>query len=124
MEPPNIGHNLIASLIAKDADLNIFRSFSGLHVRNILYLQSELVELETKFITLDAESNDGSRGNDVWSLPRSWWHITRQNGEYMETVGKLREVSQQYCKSTKVTKHAGTHLEMIQTTLFRSKHGS
>lgn len=60
-----VGYGLLSSLISSDADLNCFRSFKALNVRNILYLQSELSEIEETLRDLDEECNDKAKGNDV-----------------------------------------------------------
>ena len=45
------GYARLSNLIASDIDLNISRSFKALNARNILYLQSELGELEETLTT-------------------------------------------------------------------------
>jgi hypothetical protein len=67
VSPPRIGYSLVSNLISSDADLNIFRQFTALNTRNILYLQSELAELELQLAGLDEDCNDRSKGNDVWA---------------------------------------------------------
>jgi hypothetical protein len=98
--PPSttdIGFGLLSSLIASDADLSVFRSFKALNVRNILYLQSELAEIEQTLQELDEEYNDRAKGNDVWSIPRSWRAVKKEEGDYFEAVTRLRATSDEYC---------------------------
>jgi hypothetical protein len=92
-----IGYARVSSLIASDADLNIFRGFQALNVRNILYLQSELAELEETLRDLDEDHNDRAKGNDVWSVPRSWRAVKKEGDEYLECVHRLRKTSEEYC---------------------------
>jgi hypothetical protein len=94
---PGIGYALVSNLIASDADLNIVRSFKALNVRNILYLQSELAELEEMLHDLDEDHNNTAKGNDVWSVPRSWRAVKKEGDEYLECVQRLRKTSEEYC---------------------------
>jgi hypothetical protein len=49
--PP--GYPKLAALISKDKDYAVFRKFSSLNARNILYLQSELTDLEAQLERTD-----------------------------------------------------------------------
>jgi hypothetical protein len=49
--PP--GYPKIAAFISKDNDFAVFRRFRQLNTRNILYLQSELMQLETELQSID-----------------------------------------------------------------------
>lgn len=118
-----LGTHLYATLISHDPDLSVFRRFSALNVRNILYLQSELGALEAHLLRLDAQANDISKGNDVWAMPRSWRAVKKAglkaqaitsaatddetkatddetravaNGEMYRTVQELRAVLREY----------------------------
>lgn len=92
-----IGYSRVSSLMASDADLGIFRGFKALNTRNILYLQSELAELEETLQDLDEIHNDRTKGNDSWSVPRSWRAVKNQGDEYLECVHRLRQTSKEYC---------------------------
>jgi hypothetical protein len=94
---PDIGYARLSKLIASDADLNIFRGFKAVNVCNILYLQPELAELEATLHHLDEEYNDMTKGNDVWSVPRSWRAVKNEGDEYLQCVQKLRKTSEEYC---------------------------
>lgn len=55
------GYHSLASFIGSDKDFFIFRRFSNLSARNLLYLQDELLELEAKLMEVDLqESSNGS----------------------------------------------------------------
>ena len=55
----------MAATIASDQDLSIFRRFGLLNTRNLLYLQYELMALETRLQELDVGVNDVKKGNDT-----------------------------------------------------------
>ena len=52
------GYPKLSALMSKDEDFIIFRRFSNLNARNLLYLQDELVTLEKR---LDSIDNDLQR---------------------------------------------------------------
>lgn len=54
-------HATFADYLASDPELLIFRRFDLLNARALLYLQSELISLETQLLEFDQEDvNDGS----------------------------------------------------------------
>jgi hypothetical protein len=57
--PP--GYPSVAALFSKDNDFAIFRKFRYLNTRNILYLQAELISLESKLEELDRTLLAGAR---------------------------------------------------------------
>ncbi|RYO89293.1 hypothetical protein DL766_000930 [Monosporascus sp. MC13-8B] len=62
------GYPALANLIGSDRDFFIFRRFSSLSARNLLYLQDELMELEARLQKIDlAESLNGS-AQELWNL--------------------------------------------------------
>jgi len=86
------GYDAVATCMNYDRDLAQHRRFGVLNARNLLCLQSELISLETQLAELDAQANDFTRGNDVWSMPRSWHALERaQNSEHLEVVLKIRD---------------------------------
>ena len=91
-----IGYAAIAACMSSDADLSIYRRFGELNSCNLLYLQSELMELETSLHELDARANDVARGSDAWSVPRSWYFLQKEGGEHLNAVLKLRERLKEY----------------------------
>ena len=70
MEPT--GFHLYSSHIARDTSLGVYRKFAVLNTRNILYLQSELADLEVQLQRLDAKGNGKELDNDIWAISRSW----------------------------------------------------
>ena len=70
MEPT--GFHLYSSNIARDTSLSVYRKFAVLNTRNILYLQSELADLEIQLQRLDAKGNDEEVNDDIRAISRSW----------------------------------------------------
>lgn len=113
--PALVGYAQLASKLSLDADLSIFRRFGELNVRNILYLQSELLELEQKLHRLDNEADKSRQDPTTWFKPRSYYYASRRQqkrsvgggdgdsnedgvNEYWDTVLKIREVLGQYSR--------------------------
>ena len=105
MQPPEegIGYGRLASKLALENDLCIFRHFAELNIRNILYLQSELQELELKLRQLDVKANDNTNEPSQWSMPRSYHYASRTKATapdgddtYWSTVLRIREVLEGY----------------------------
>lgn len=67
-----IGIHMYASHIVRDNSLSVYRKFAVLNTRNILYLQSELADLERQLQRLDAKADSADTDNDIWAIPRSW----------------------------------------------------
>ena len=98
-----IGYGGLASTLALDNDLCIFRHFAKLNIRNILYLQSELQELELKLQQLDVEANDKPNEPSKWSKPRSYHYASKtkttalgEDDAYWDTVLRIRDVLERY----------------------------
>jgi len=101
-----IGYGRLASKLALDNDLCMFRHFAELSIRNILYLQSELQELELKLQQLDAEANANTNEPSEWSKPRSYHYASRTKGTaldghdaYWNTVLRIPDVLETYNKA-------------------------
>ncbi len=98
-----IGYGRLAAKLALDNDLSVFRHFAQLNLRNILYLQSELQDLELKLQELDAEANANSNEPSKWAKPRSYHYASRTGGTtpdgddaYWNTVLRIRDVLERY----------------------------
>ena len=99
----SIGYGRLASRLALDVDLCIFRHFAELSLLNILYLQSKLQELESKLQQLDAEANANTNEPSKWSKPRSYHYASRTkstapdgDGANWNTVLRIRDVLERY----------------------------
>lgn len=62
------GYPSLASFIGSDKDFFIFRRFSTLSARNLLYLQDELLELETRLRDIDLKESLRGTQQDLWNL--------------------------------------------------------
>ena len=97
-----IGYASLASFIASDNDKTtvIYRRFNRLSARSILYLQSELAELEARQDIFDKEDLEGSM--DDAACARDWntfTELSRNDGrqkEKMELARQTREVMKEY----------------------------
>ena len=87
MSIPNGSHNYrtFASFINSDPELLIFRRFGHINVRNLLYLQSELISLEARLKECDEQdAADGTM--DVMLSSKCWETLETRAAE-----GKPRE---------------------------------
>jgi len=93
------GYGRLASFLAEDKDrsTSIYRGFHRVTTRNLLYLESELAELEARQDTLDnVDSNDleNLAGIASWEvLSRSTREIDR---EKLELLKEIRRVTREY----------------------------
>ena len=84
------GYPSLAAFIASDCDKStaIYRRFDRLSARNLLYLQSELLELEARQDALDAEDSRGLIEDKESS--RNWQSLQRKAAEPGNTRQKER----------------------------------
>ena len=77
------GYPSFANFIAADADAAIYRKYERLSARHLLYLQSELHELEGQLEELDFKDvKDGDTvGPEAKKLARLWPHFSQGNSE-------------------------------------------
>ncbi|KAL8789930.1 MAG: hypothetical protein Q9195_006591 [Heterodermia aff. obscurata] len=107
-----IGYGRLASTLALDKDLCMFRHFAELNIRNILYLQSELQELELKLQRLDVDANSNTNDSSKWSTPRSYHYASRtkttgldREEAYWDTVLRIRDVLERYKNKADLALH-------------------
>ncbi|RYP72458.1 hypothetical protein DL771_004253 [Monosporascus sp. 5C6A] len=62
------GYPALASLIGSDRDFFIFRRFSSLSARNLLFLQDELIELESRLQKIDLTESLNGSAQELWNL--------------------------------------------------------
>jgi hypothetical protein len=79
-----LGVQLVAATISKDPTPSIYRRFATLNARNIIYLQSEIADLEKRLLQLDATANAETASLETWSIPRSW-NAMRRAGMKVDT---------------------------------------
>ena len=94
-------YSSFADFIASDPELSVYRRFDRLSARNLLYLQSELLELQAKLAGLD-EEDYGEKNGDVilsakcWEIFASRAEEHAREGERMETIRKIRALLKEY----------------------------
>jgi hypothetical protein len=103
------GYASLAAFIAEDRDKStaIFRRFDRLSARNLLYLQSELAELEAKQDAFDKE--DFKAGTEEKASARSWpifkqraEENNKREKERMDLVKEIRGKIKEYRQSVHV----------------------
>jgi Family of unknown function (DUF6594) len=88
---PN-GYPRLAAFICKDQDWNIFQKFKALNVRNLLYIQREVWDLEAQLKAVD----DGLQQSDGSSL-RSWLKFSSDKTR-LDLVKQIRTSLAEYSK--------------------------
>ncbi|KAI9729569.1 MAG: hypothetical protein M1834_006765 [Cirrosporium novae-zelandiae] len=90
-----------ADFIASDVELSIFRRFDRLNARNLLYLQSELLEADNRLTELDEEDND-HQTDDILPSAKCWETLVARAGEFpaegerMDLIQKTRRLMKEY----------------------------
>lgn len=70
------GYPSFAQFIARDGDASIYRQYAHLSARNLLYLQSELHELERQLRQLDREDARDIDNQEAQKAAREWRHYS------------------------------------------------
>ncbi|KAF2472523.1 uncharacterized protein BDR25DRAFT_366519 [Lindgomyces ingoldianus] len=90
------GFPSLSALLASDPDLQVYRRFNRLASRNLLYLQAEILDLETRLNDFDAEDleianaeEDGGGWMEV-KLNARCWEIFREKAEQGEEKERER----------------------------------
>ena len=102
------GYPSLAAFIASDRDKDtvIYRRFDRLSARNLLYMQSELVELEARQDAFDAEDSQGTL--EAKDSARNWQTLNKRAAETgntkekerLEVVRDIRKTLKEYRKNT------------------------
>ena len=96
------GYPSFANFIAEDADAAIYRKYERLSARNLLYLQSELHELEGDLEDLDARDFEEREAHDseAEQIARYWKSYSRSESESAverrELQGRVRKKIKEY----------------------------
>ena len=95
-QEPRGGYASLSQFIASDKDLCIFRRFDALAVRNLLYMQDELCEMEQQLAELDQADMASKDDVDLYSL-----HSRRddRNEKRVALMQKAAETLRSYGKS-------------------------
>ena len=70
------GYPTFADFISRDSDAAIYRKYSRLSSRNLLYLQSEVHELEERLQLLDNEDAKNNGCEESQKAARNWSHFS------------------------------------------------
>lgn len=73
------GHAKIAKLMSETSELAIFRRFSKLNLQNLLYLQAELMHLESNLKDL-ADRDHSTPNRELYC--RNWWYLAQNDEEH------------------------------------------
>ncbi|KAF2174453.1 hypothetical protein K469DRAFT_756731, partial [Zopfia rhizophila CBS 207.26] len=86
------GYAKLATLISKEKDYAIFRKFSTLNARNLLYLQAELTDLESRLLEIDIKVDRANNGNVILSS----WPRFAENEERRTVVENIKKTLEAY----------------------------
>lgn len=101
-KPSLPGYPSFANFIAEDADAAIYRKYERLSARNLLYLQSELHELEGDLEDLDARDFEEreAHGSEAQEIARYWKSYSRSESkravERRALQGRIRNKIKEY----------------------------
>ena len=100
------GYQAFSAFVSSDPDLQVYRRFDRLCSRNLLYLQSEILELEARLEEFDdADAKDATIDLDVMLSARCWESFARKakagnvrERERMLLIKQIRELIKEYRK--------------------------
>ncbi|KAL9080457.1 MAG: hypothetical protein Q9157_000771 [Trypethelium eluteriae] len=91
------GYAKIAQLMGAYPEFAIFRRFRTLNMQNLLYLQAELMHLETELAIIASDDNKHASRQ---AYPHDWWSMAHGQGEsdnkQREVVLKIQEKLEKY----------------------------
>lgn len=101
--PPRLeGYPSFADFIARDGDAMIYRKYAHMSARNLLYLQSELHELDEQVRQLDREDAKDIDNEEPQKAAREWrYYLDPQNGracQHRVLQGNIRDKLNEYRK--------------------------
>jgi hypothetical protein len=106
MSQPVEGYPKLASHMAQYSENALFRRFSGLGVRNILYLQAELVHLEQRLHRLETTDSISSEGHRA-KYSKDWYWLNNSSedraNEQLDVVLSIRSKLKAYCEILRVS---------------------
>ncbi|MCJ1246402.1 hypothetical protein MMC30_003609 [Trapelia coarctata] len=130
------GYLKIAELMGRHEELAVFRRFDSMNFQNLLYLQAELVHLESDYHQIS------EKGEACTAFPhrsRDWWSLTQPgpdgNREQWDKVLEIREKLTEYsvtsllllaffitstCSSARLIKHIRKPDEQLHKQVFLS----
>lgn len=101
--PKYHAYSSFAEFIASDPELSVFKRFDYLSSRNLLYLQSELLDLQAQLRDFDEDDYNGEDGEILLSA-KCWETFAARaeepqhprEKERMETIRKIRILMKEY----------------------------
>jgi hypothetical protein len=102
------GYPSLSTFIVSDNDRStfIYRRFDRLSTRNLLYLQSELAELEARQIAYDTEDVEGAMTDKQcarnWADFKSQSQDNERQRKRMILVKEIRETLEEYSRSRSI----------------------
>jgi hypothetical protein len=96
---PFQGYRRLSSFLAQDRDrsTSVYRGFRRVTTRNLLYLESELAELEAR---QDAMDDSDSQDMDGLASAASWEVLSKStrgvDQERMDLIREIRRIAQEY----------------------------
>ncbi|KAL8878707.1 MAG: hypothetical protein Q9198_003543 [Flavoplaca austrocitrina] len=126
-------YHKLAGMMAHHEELAIFRRFDTLNLKNLLYMQAELIHLEAELRQMEldekisADPNKPVHPMSVYDLREvTCTGKTTQWAKYQEVQGKLQAYNGaviQYFALRKVAKPAANSVECLQEWLDRPEGG-
>lgn len=98
------GHRGSSEFIASDDELSVFRRFKVLGARNLLYLQSSMIELEARLKELDMQDTrdmnmDILLSTTCWETFSAKACEASREAERMEVIKQIKNATDEYCRS-------------------------
>ncbi|KAI9656058.1 MAG: hypothetical protein M1821_005119 [Bathelium mastoideum] len=103
------GYNKVAHLMGAHNEFAIFRRFQALNMRNLLYMQAEIIHLEADL--REIARNDAMHADRV-DYPYDWWSLamgeaegaSEQWNKVLELRGKLEKYNEALLKQSEVSR--------------------
>lgn len=100
--PISLSHAAFAEFIASDPELSVFRSFQALSARNLLHLQSRMLEIEAELQKSD--NDDAASGSEASRLATRCWEVfasraqekDSREAKKMDLVNRLQDTIKEY----------------------------
>ncbi|KAF4781082.1 hypothetical protein HER10_EVM0006958 [Colletotrichum scovillei] len=100
--PISLSHAAFADFLASDPELSVFRSFQALSARNLLHLQSKMLDIEAELQKSD--DDDATNVDDASRLATKCWEVfalraqekDSKEAKKMALVNRLQQTIKEY----------------------------
>lgn len=98
------GYAQIGDRMSSHPEFAIFRRFSALNAQNLLYLQAELLDLETRLREIERSNSESDNETRKW-YARDWYSLSNAsdddggNPQQWELFLEIRQKLEQYSMS-------------------------